>query len=145
MTEGGVISPELETGPQIRILVVDDGLPIRKMVKAMVQFVVKEVDIAGNPEEALAMLEEGRGKYNALLTDNNMGPTGNEGLELARRAKERFPDLVCALMTGAGILPDKTTLERNGIGFVLEKPFRMQAITDLISGMKEVISQQSNQ
>lgn len=145
MTEDGVRSPETETGPQIRILVVDDELPIRTMVKAMVQPQVREVDIAGGPEEALAILERGQGKYHVLLTDNNMGPERNEGLELARRAKERFPHLVCALMTGAGILPDRTTLERSGIEIAFEKPFRMQTLTDFISKIEEVISQRSNQ
>lgn len=145
MTEGGVISPESETGPQIRILIVADDVKIRTMLETMAELKVQEMDTAGSMEEALTILNREPGKYNALITDKDLGKE-DKGLELARRATEQFPGLVCGLIIrGATLLIDDEILKKSGIRFVFRKPFEVRTVTGIIERIGRVISQQSNQ
>lgn len=146
MTESGVISPEPENEPQIRILVVAEKVNRRTEIEVFAHHEVQGIDTAGSLEEALDILNKEPGKYKALITDKDMSRE-NEGLELARRATEQFPGLVCGLIIrGATSLIDDETLKKNGVRFVFREPLRAQKIIDIVERMKkEVISQQSSQ
>ncbi len=90
------------------ILVVEEEAHEREAIAAQLEgegFTVRGVD-AG--DEAVAILEAGG--IAALVTDAHL-PGGIEGYELARLARERFPDLAVVMMSGhsdasSGPLPD---------------------------------------
>jgi CheY-like chemotaxis protein len=77
----------------MRILWVDDELPIREIGAAWLVRAGHTVDTAGNNKEALAHYENGH--YDLVLTDaehlEDVGPDGEEGLELARVVRKRNP------------------------------------------------------
>lgn len=143
--EDRVKSPEPQTEPQIRILIVAKKANIRTEIEVFAHREVQGIDTAGSLEEALDILNKEPGKYNALIAYKDMGRE-DEGLELTRRATEQFPGLVCGLIIrGATLLVDDETLKKNGVRFVFREPLRAKEIIDIVERMKkEVISQRSN-
>ncbi len=88
------------TGRRQKILVVEDEPGIRMIASAILGNLGFRVLEAANGREALAMLEQ-HPDIELLFTDNVM-PGGMNGLEVAKRARERNPDLRVLLTTGNG-------------------------------------------
>ena len=85
-----------------------------------------EVLEAGHAEEALRILCHHAERVQVLFTDVNM-PGPMNGLELARRARQRWPWL--RVMIGSGILP-KTLRPEYGFS---PKPYHLTDLRDRIS------------
>jgi CheY-like chemotaxis protein len=83
-------------GQSIRILVADDDEDVRELVRAVLAERNFEVTVAVDANEALQLLSER--DFAVLLTDLRM--PGMDGLELARAAKQRRPDLRTLFMSG---------------------------------------------
>jgi PAS domain S-box-containing protein len=79
------------------VLTVEDNAPLRRIVTRQLRELGYSVLEAGNAEEGLAILEDGG--VDLLMTDIVM-PGGMDGFELARIAKERWPDLKMLLTSG---------------------------------------------
>ncbi len=103
---------------KLKILVVDDEENILKSVSTFLEMSGHEAETAGKPSRALKKLE--RGDFDVLLTDFRM-PEMN-GLELADRVRERFPDLTWLLMTAFGSIKDAVEAMRKGAFDYLTKP-----------------------
>ncbi|MBI3549040.1 MAG: response regulator [Elusimicrobia bacterium] len=71
------------------VLIVDDDLAGRAMLRISLKQAGFDVDSAGSAEEALRRLQERR--YDWLLTDAKMEPM--DGFELSRRAKTLYPGM----------------------------------------------------
>jgi two-component system, NtrC family, sensor kinase len=81
----------------LKVLVVDDNKDIAALAASILQEQECDVRLAHDAEEALAVLD--RERYDLLLTDIVM-PGNMDGVALATRAREIFPDLPVILMTG---------------------------------------------
>ena len=103
---------------KLKILVVDDEENILKSVSAFLEMSEYEVETASRPSRALKKLE--KGGFQVLLTDVRMPEMS--GLELAERARERFPDLTLLLMTAFGNIRDAVAAMRKGAFDYLSKP-----------------------
>jgi len=76
---------------------------------------------AANALEAVAILEERAGSTKALFSDINM-PGEMDGLELARFARARWPELTIVLTSGKSDHINAKLMD--GIDAFLPKPYR---------------------
>lgn len=80
----------------MRVLVVDDDLSLRLTLALLLRARGFEVDQAASAEDALERLA--RDPFDAVVSDVRMGPLS--GVDLAVRAKRRWPSLKVVLMSG---------------------------------------------
>lgn len=114
-----------QTAPP-RILLVEDEPLIRMLAVDMLDalgFVTTEAASAG---EALAIDDEALKAVAGLMID--LGLPDLPGEEVARRLRERRPDLPVILTTGADVTSAHASLSGGGAVGVLEKPYHF---TDL--------------
>ncbi len=112
-----------------RILAVDDERDLAVMLARMLQGDGHEVRICTRGAEALELLE--REPFDLLLTDVSMPDM--DGWEVARRAKERRPELPVGVVTGWGAQFEGIDLAARGVDFLLSKPFTVAAARDLVA------------
>lgn len=107
---------------QMPVLVVDDVLMIRTVVRAVLEQVgVHDVHEAADGAAALAMLNERA--YGLVISDLNMYPM--TGFELLRhvRADRRLRETLFVMMTTKEHAHAFTALRRAGVNACLIKPF----------------------
>ena len=108
---------------QARILVVDDEVPVRRLLARLLEQNGYSCGTAGDAREAVAALDAE--PFDLLLTD--IMP-GESGLDLIRQASERYPSLATVMVTG---LDDRelanAALELGAYGYVI-KPFESNEI-----------------
>ena len=117
------------------ILVVEDERLVRAGIRMLLSDEGYDVLDAASPEEALALLDEHGAAFDVLLTDIVM--PGMNGPELARKLRERDPDLAVVFMSG---FSDRALVEQGRIESgvpVLEKPFEeaelLQRVSELLA------------
>ena len=111
--------------PALRIVVAEDDELLRITVVELLTDDGFEVLEAGHAEEALRILCAQADPVHLLFTDVNMPGTMN-GLELARRARQRWPWL--RVMIGSGTRPEALRPE---YGFS-PKPYNLSDLRDRI-------------
>ncbi|UFZ04842.1 ATP-binding protein [Bradyrhizobium ontarionense] len=124
-----------ETGE--RILVVEDNSLVGAMASTMLSSIGYSPIVVINASLAIAELE--RPDPIALLLTDILLPGGMTGIELARQARRRWPDLPILFMSGfadPSLLPDEFRANTK----LLAKPFRLgqlsEAIVSTLAGMK---------
>src|SRR3954453_24240217 len=80
------------------VVLVEDEELIRRLLERVLESAEYEVLVAANGEQALRMMDKRVGEIAVLLTDLVM--PGMSGLDLARAARERQPDLPVLCMSG---------------------------------------------
>jgi two-component system cell cycle sensor histidine kinase/response regulator CckA len=121
--------------PAVRPLVVlvEDEELIRRLLERVLESAEYEVLVAADGEQALRMIDKRVGEIAVLLTDLVM--PGMSGLELARAARERQPDLPVLCMSGYS---EQTVRDRGGDGGEVDfigKPFGPGELTDRIAAL----------
>ncbi len=102
------------------ILVVDDDLLTRKMLRTFIENGGYSADSAGDGTDALALLESGRG-YDLVISDINMPRM--DGLTLLREIKKEMPETRVILVTAGSVYPV------NGADAVIAKPIDFALLT----------------
>ena len=110
--------------PGIRVLMVDDNVEVAEIGADMLRDLGYEVDVVDRARAGLESLGERGDAYDVLMSDLVM-PDGMDGMELARRAKARNPDLPIILVTGWADPPDDAA----GFAAVLQKPIHRADIS----------------
>jgi PAS domain S-box-containing protein len=98
------------------ILLVEDDVLIRLNTADMLEEMGHQITEVGNGTDALKMLESGN--FDVLFTD--VGLPGISGIELAKGARTRFPNLTVIFATGD---PNVPSLGGSGVTKVLSKPY----------------------
>ncbi len=118
---------ELPTGHQT-ILVVEDELPVRAIMRSILQRLKYTVLEAANGAEAMRILLTPGGRpVELLMTDLIMPEMG--GKELARRTRSAFPDTAIIFTSGYPIASNEELLP--GTRF-LQKPFSPKALAEAV-------------
>ncbi|MBV9560511.1 MAG: PAS domain-containing protein [Bradyrhizobium sp.] len=124
-----------ETGE--RILVVEDNPLVGAMASTMLSSMGYSPIVVINAASAIAELE--RPEPIALLLTDILLPGGMTGIDLARQARRRWPDLPILFMSGftdPSLVPDDFRANTK----LLTKPFRLgqlsEAITSTLAGTK---------
>jgi CheY-like chemotaxis protein len=111
-----------------RVLIVEDDMFVAELAADMLSELGFECTITHSAKEALERLAGGD-KPKLVFTDVVM-PGGITGIELARKLRERFPELPILLTTGYSEQVSATQ------GFpVLQKPYELNALANAISDL----------
>ena len=123
---GGARPDDTVPGGAETILLVDDDPHVRDVTAEMLRGLGYRVLEAAGGAAALGVLEHGAGGVRLLVTDLVM--PGMFGDELARRARERKPDLRCLFISGdTGVRDSKEQVIPEGIR-VLLKPYTRESL-----------------
>ncbi len=118
-----------------RILVVDDEVELRTLLRKVLTRRGHDVIEAENGSMAISMVEQGE-KLDLIITDIFMPDT--DGIEVLRHLRAKFPELKIVVMSGGGnrvsrgYLPAATAL---GANHVIEKPFDPSSVGDQIEDL----------
>ena len=118
--------------PQKVVLVVEDELFVRLMAVDMLEsagYIVRE---AGTADEALSLLESGERPVDVMFTDVKM-PGSMDGLKLASRVRDLWPDISIIVTSGHVMLPDLD--DRTRAAF-LPKPYRASALLEQVASIR---------
>jgi putative two-component system response regulator len=106
------------------ILVVDDEIHIRMLLRRLLERDGHHCEVAGTADEAMSIME--RAPFDLVLSDVNM--PGESGMQLAPRICERFPSTAIVMVTGV----DDPRVAANAVqlgayGYII-KPFEPNEI-----------------
>lgn len=120
---------------QKRILVVDDEPAITYLLQdGLAKITNCEVIIAGSGEEALQLFEGV--SFDLLITDYNMPKM--DGLTLARRVRQLYPEVVVVIFTAFGsewLVQQALEID---IRYILSKPVKLQMLRRMVSELLEI-------
>ena len=112
----------------LRVLVVDDE---QEFVEALVERLnLRGLHASGvtNGSQAIECIEEG--EYDVMLLDVKMPPPG--GLEVLRKAKQRWPRRPVVLLTGHGSADDARLGMECGACDCVMKPVEIEALVAIL-------------
>lgn len=112
------------------ILIIDDEEMIRNVISRMLKTKDYQVLEAVNGEQALEMLADNLTSVNFVLLDLSM--PGMSGEETFDRLKQMNSELKIIISTGYISNDLKNDLIRKGALKIMEKPFEMKDLLDLI-------------
>jgi DNA-binding response OmpR family regulator len=113
------------------ILVVEDDQLVQSVVEESLADGGFEVVIAASGESAVELLDQSAGKYRALVTDINLGPSKVEGWDVARHAREIDPEFPVIYMSGKDLADWASKGVPNSI--LLAKPFAPAQLVTAVS------------
>jgi PAS domain S-box-containing protein len=119
--------------PRLRILVVEDELPIARALQRLLEG--HEVTRAAHGKAALALLTS-HASYDCILCDLMI--PGLSGAEVYREAVARWPSLTnrFVFMTGGAVTPDCREFLDAFTGDVLWKPFTTEAVHQAVARVR---------
>ena len=103
----------------MKILVADDEINMRKVLRAMLQIEGYDVVVAEDGEQALTMLRERAA--DVLITDLRM--PRRDGLSLLDAVRKEFPEVPVIMMTAHGTVDSAVAALRRGAFDYILKPF----------------------
>ncbi|MFH1686177.1 MAG: response regulator [bacterium] len=115
---------------RIKVLVADDQKVILDLVSAMCLSLGYAVKTVSEPQAGIRLAASEH--FDVILIDLAM--PGMSGLDMAARIRDRQSQVPIILLTGWEVGVDQDRLRRVGISKVLHKPFRMEQLTDALSG-----------
>jgi two-component system response regulator GlrR len=114
------------------VLIVDDEMAIRDVLRRVAESGGHTVRTAANAHQALELLRESHA--NVVMTDVHM--TGPNGLWLADHIREQFPESAVVLATADATIPSLEKLRRGIVGYIV-KPFqRAQVLAAIEEGVR---------
>jgi DNA-binding NtrC family response regulator len=126
------VSDERTDSFEYTLLVVDDEESIRITLGEALKDERTTVCLAGNGTEAMEILE--RGGVDLILLDQNLKESGENGLEILREVKRRFPETLVIMMTAFGRIETAVEAVKLGCHQYLTKPLEIPQLRLLIRG-----------
>jgi response regulator RpfG family c-di-GMP phosphodiesterase len=114
----------------MRVLIVDDEEPLRKLLQHWVEAEGATTIEAGNAEDAFALAQSG-GAPAVALCDIRLGD-GKDGLWLAEQLHLTFPETVVLMTTGVLEFDAAVNSLQSGVMDYLVKPFSRERLTDAV-------------
>jgi two-component system CheB/CheR fusion protein len=116
-----------------RILVVDDNADAAQMLEVLLKLNGHEVRTAFDGETGLVTNEEFQPEV-ALL---DIGLPGMDGYEIARRIREKNPNILLIAVSGWGTDNDRLRSSKAGFNYHLVKPVEIEDLEKLLRGNAE--------
>jgi len=117
--------------PGERVLVVDDDLPVRRMLERSLLAEGFDVETAADGGAALVVSE--RTPYDVIVLDVAM--TGLSGIEVCRRLRAKGASSAILMLTARDAVPDRVTGLEAGADDYLVKPFAMEELVARIHAL----------
>ena len=111
-------------GEPIYVLIAEDERNISELLEELLAREGRRIRIVHNGREAIGALEER--PFDLLITDLMMPEV--DGMELIRRAKALYPDIMVIIMTGYASLETAIQAVKEGAYDYLRKPFRLDEL-----------------
>ena len=111
--------PSTEETTQSRILIIDDEAAIRESLETLLSLEGYTVEMAGDGERGLAMLDQQ--SYDLVLLD--LALPGQSGIEVLPRIHERQPQLPVIMITAFGTVNNVVDAIRAGAQNFVQKPW----------------------
>jgi len=110
---------DLEKVPPRKILVIDDEEGVRDVLEGIFKNEGHRVTLAETGRKGLNEFKKTH--FDLVLTD--LGMPEMSGWELAEEIKKIDPDMPVGLITGWAVAPTKEKMKKEGVDFILSKPF----------------------
>jgi CheY-like chemotaxis protein len=127
-------SKNLQDTHKESILIIENEEDIRCLLTDILASEGYKVQSASNGTDALELFNQEQ--FDLVLTD--LGMPVMSGWEVASAIKKRAPEVIIAVITGWGTQLDQSELDKNGIDIVVNKPFRVQQILNMIREAREI-------
>ncbi len=131
-TEGEVrkekIIPIRKEQEKARILVIDDEEGVRELLRDILTDASHEVEVARNGGEGITLFREK--EFDLVFTD--LGMPVMSGWEVAEKVKSINEKVPVALITGWNVSLEESEKHDKGISLVIQKPFKMEQILNLV-------------
>jgi signal transduction histidine kinase/ActR/RegA family two-component response regulator len=121
------------TGPQPKILVVDDEEPVRELLRDLLESEDCRVYLAPGGLEALSLFAAQ--EFDGVFTD--VGMPGMSGWELAHAIRERNESIPIAVITGWGEAVGSDEQRQARVNWVVTKPFQAERVSDLAQEIRK--------
>ena len=119
----------------LRILVVDDELPVRETLAEMLTAVHHKVELAGSGQEALQKMRQH--SFDFVFTDLAMPEM--DGWETARSIRKDWPDVKIVLVTGYGPNTTPPTGEEHLVDAIIGKPFDFSQVGSTLTTLSKSV------
>jgi CheY-like chemotaxis protein len=120
-----------------RILIVDDQVDIRRMLKAGIETLGPDFKVMDMPSAEEALLEITRQQVDLLVSDIRL--PGISGLELVVKARRRIPDLKIILITAMTDSRTRRQAGESGVNAFFNKPLDLPDFLDAVERMLGVV------
>jgi DNA-binding response OmpR family regulator len=114
---------------QITVLIVDDELIVRRVLRDILTRDGYQVELASNGTEALARLTQPG--IDMLLLDLQLGDI--DGVQVMETARQAWPSLPIVMLTAHGSLPSAIAAVRYGAADYLLKPINVERLRECIA------------
>lgn len=112
----------------VRILVVDDSLPVRVQMRQALRNIAAHIDFAADGHTAMALFEEYH--YDMVFLDIYL--PGLDGYTVCQRMKDEAPNVPVVMLTGASSPADRTRAMLAGCDTFLIKPVASRILGELL-------------
>ena len=113
-----------------RVLVVDDDRETCRFMHELLQEAEREIEMAEDPEQALALLEGGR--FDLVVSDINLN-ADRSGLDLLRAFKARDPEVEVVLISAFGTLETALEAVQAGAFDFVSKPVDIGQVREVVA------------
>lgn len=113
----------------LRILFVEDDPTLRMLTGEVLTELGHRVEVSETAEEALGFLD--RQPFDVLLTD--VGLAGMSGIDLARQAGARHPELALVIASGYAVSPAEVGIDRLR---TMIKPYDIHQVRELLDAIR---------
>ena len=117
--------------PSLRVLVIDDELPVRETLAEMLTAVNHKVELAGSGQEALQKMRQHA--FDFVFTDLAMPEM--DGWETARSIRKNWPDVKIVLVTGYGPNTTPPPGEEHLVDAIIGKPFDFSQVGSTLNAL----------
>jgi len=121
--------------PSLRILVVDDELPVRETLAEMLVAVRHKVELAGSGQEALQKMRQHT--FDFVFTDLAMPEM--DGWETARSIRKGWPEVKIVLVTGYGPTTTPPAGEEHLVDAIIGKPFDFSQVGSTLNALAKSV------
>src|SRR5262245_38955716 len=113
------------------ILCVEDDGSVRSLAARALERAGHTVTLAGDGEQGLGLILEANGGFDLVISDIRM--PAMDGIEMARSAARRYPQLRILLITGYADQRERAAELSGTIVGVLQKPFTLGDIRERVA------------
>ena len=132
--QGDEVIKDLKETEKVNVLVIENEEDIRCLLTDILTSDGHKVVSAANGVDALEIFNQK--PFDLVLTD--LGMPVMSGWEVANAIKELAPEVIIAIITGRGTQFEAGELKKNGVDIVVNKPFRVHQILDLVQEAREI-------